>query len=153
VTAADLLMAAGMHGRQASFLALAVLAMALPAQAAEALHFTARTVHVHPADDDNEIRVSFPFSCVAAVPVTILSSRTSCGCTLATLSELVNAPGQQGSVDAVVDVGNVSGAVTRTITLITNHHDDRTIVLTIAADLPPVPSFTPSFLSWHAPSA
>jgi uncharacterized protein (DUF58 family) len=77
-----------------------------------------------------EVRNSGP------APLRISDARPSCGCTVATFDREI-APGKSGSVHATVETKNLSGAITKTITVVSNDPERPQVALTLKADVRP----------------
>jgi hypothetical protein len=61
--------------------------------------------------------------------------KTSCGCTVASVSSKQIAPGKDGTMKIDLDTKNRQGKMSRTITVISNDPDEPTKVITIFADV------------------
>ena len=68
-----------------------------------------QSIGLSAASDARDATAVFPFKNTGESPITILSTKTSCGCTTATLSQTTFQPGESGQIDVVFAFGERIG--------------------------------------------
>lgn len=111
------------------------------------LSFKETVVPVKVAPDQDSITASFPFTNTSGVPVTISKIHVSCDCTTAGAKDnkLTYAPGESGSISAVMKTGNFSGTVDKDMTV---HANGSAYKLVIRAQIPDIIRMEPRKLEW-----
>lgn len=74
---------------------------------------------------------TFTFKNNGTAPLSILSARGSCGCTVPSYSKTPVAPGQSGKVDVKFNSAGKLGGQNKTVTLITNDPSAKQVILTL----------------------
>ncbi len=115
---------------------LAALAFAPTAVQAKLLVPQA-TVRMKAAESDKTLTHSFVVLNNGQEPIEVLSVSTSCHCLSASIDKKKLAPGEAGSVAVSYDIGVNEGAITQTVTVLTNEATENAYTLTFKADLPP----------------
>jgi hypothetical protein len=119
---------------------------------AEPLQWDHRVIAMN-AEPHELVKAAFRFTNVSTKPVTFQSVEPSCDCTTARLTKHTFAPGEQGQIDIVYDVGDSMGPQfkTITVTLAENPHDS--VELLLKVKIPGLIDITPRLLSWQAGEA
>jgi hypothetical protein len=100
-----------------SFLSIAIVSLffSLPALAAPQLTFEKPVYNFQTAPQGTTILHSFTFRNTGSEPATIERVSSSCGCTVANVTERVVRPGKTGEIKASFDTSDFSGQVTKEI--------------------------------------
>ena len=125
-------------------LVLALLACATPAFAELLWEKPWREFHRTP--DDDHVETNFTFRNAGAVPITIKSVKTSCGCTTARLDKNTYAPGEKGEVVARFAFGERKGSHRKMITVIAD--DGSKQELNLVVFIHPVLTISPALVYW-----
>lgn len=96
-----------------------------------------------------EIVGVFKFENTGETPVEILTTRSSCGCTVPELTKNVYAPGESGEIKAVFTVGSRVGPQRKTITVTTDAPDQRVTRLILSTKIPEIATIRPKMLLWR----
>ena len=102
--------------------------------------------HAKPADES--VTALYYFVNEGAAPVQILTTKTSCGCTVATLEKEVYAPGEMGVLKAKFTFEGRTGVQKKNILVYTNDPKVPEVMLTLNVDIPPFISVEPQLLFW-----
>ena len=114
------------------------------------LVWDSRQLDFHSSVNDKVVEAHFKFQNVGTYPVTIISLKSACGCTTATVEKKTYAPGEKGIVTAIYTIGNESGLQQKVIALQSddvNHLYDK---LVLRADIPSLFALIPEYLSWES---
>ena len=98
---------------------------------------------------DLERTFSFMFRNDGDYPVTITSLTSSCGCTTAALTKERYAPGEEGTIEAVFDIGDRHGPQAKTLTVRTDDPRKPVVTLTVKLDIDQVIELQPRMLLWR----
>jgi hypothetical protein len=94
--------------------------------------------------DDGTITRFFRFTNTGGSNLEIRDIKSSCGCTVPTLSKTVYRPGETGEIQVVFDPKNRSGFQNRRVTVMTNVPRQETVVLSVVANVVPLITVTPN---------
>lgn len=97
--------------------------------------------------DQDRVEFKFAFTNSDAQPVTIAKVETSCGCTTASLEKKTYAPGEKGTLTALLDAKDQSGQVERNILVTTG--EGVISRLTIRATIPSWLEVMPRLIWWQ----
>lgn len=95
-----------------------------------------------------EVSAVYAFTNQGASPVSIVSIKSSCGCTTAALEKRTYAPGESGEIVASLKIGSRQGVQKNTITVSTDDGAEP-VVLTMETTIPQVLILRPVFVIWH----
>jgi hypothetical protein len=95
-----------------------------------------------------EVFAVYAFTNKGEAPVSIVSIKSSCGCTTAALEKKTYGPGETGEIVASLKIGNRQGVQKNTITVSTDD-GEAPVVLTMETTIPQVLTVQPVFLIWH----
>ncbi|WOO41644.1 DUF1573 domain-containing protein [Rubellicoccus peritrichatus] len=98
---------------------------------------------------EEEIIGVFKFKNTGDNAIEILTTRSSCGCTIPEMAKQVYAPGESGELKAVFTIGNRTGPQRKTITVTTNSPEQRVTRLVLSTDIPEVANIRPKMLLWR----
>ncbi len=99
------------------------------------------------------LEIRLPFTNTGRAPVTVESIHTSCGCTAASLSKKVYAPGERGEITVVYDATGQVGPQQRMVTVYTSDKPSEPDVLTLDISIPELFEITPRLVYWRAETA
>lgn len=132
--------------RIASFIAFL---LAVSSAAFASLSFERTTLFVRPEIDSSSIRGDFKFTNGSGIPIQIVKTTTSCGCTAATLTKKTYAPGESGVVSAVSKIGDRNGRHSFAVVVRTNEATANEYLLTLETEIIQEISIEPALLSWR----
>lgn len=81
--------------------------------------------------------------------ITIEDVRTSCGCTVPTLSKNTYLPGETGEISATFTFDGRIGEQRKTITVVTDESDANHTALTLDVEIPELFEVRPQFVVWR----
>jgi hypothetical protein len=116
-----------------------------PSRAALAWQTTRIEAKTEPGQERFE--ALFPFKNTSDTTVTITSTETSCGCTVARLAKFTYAPGETGVLRAVFEFGERVGPQQKVVTVATNDGAAATH-LVLRIDIPEVLALDRETLQW-----
>lgn len=130
-----------------TFLLTGLLAWGGLACGKDELVFKDKVIPVDVAPAQDSITASFTFTNKSGAPVTINKISVSCTCTTAGTKDnkLTYAPGESGTVTAVMKTGNFTGTVDKDLTVHANGVDYK---LVIRAKIPALIRMEPRKLEW-----
>ena len=94
--------------------------------------------------DEGKITRFFRFTNTGGSNLEIRDIKSSCGCTVPTLSKTVYRPGEGGEIEVTFDPKNRSGIQNRRVTVMTNVPRQDTVVLSVFANVVPMITVTPN---------
>lgn len=106
------------------------------------------TVAVHPVQLKKE--VAFKFCNTGNDPVEFLSIRPSCGCLSIHPKKKRYLPGESGSLKAVFDLSNRTGAQKKSIEIISSDNPKKTQSLCLKINIPNAYLFSAKLLTWES---
>lgn len=109
-----------------------------------------KSIQLSAASDTREAAAAFMFKNTGESPITVLSTKTSCGCTTATLSRTTFEPGESGQIDVAFAFGERTGRQSKTIVVTTDDPDSPTTTLRLRVDIPVLWETRPRFVYWQA---
>lgn len=133
-------------GRWAAFFLLWLAV--LPQAAFGALEWKKTTIDYQAKPEDESVTALFHFANTGSAPLNILSTKTSCGCTVAQLDKQVYAPGELGTIKVVFTFEGRSGHQTKGIQVITDDPANPIVLLTLNVEIPAFVSVEPQLLFW-----
>lgn len=130
------------------FLAIIWLAAPLTLFGGGGILFEQSTINVPAPADAQEIRAAYKFTNTGDSPITILETRTECGCTSALLDKRHYGPKESGSITVVFDPGGRTGLQTKNIKVITDEDDHPIHELYLVTNLKSYVQIEPRLLVW-----
>jgi hypothetical protein len=115
---------------------------------AEALQWDQRVIE-KTATRQEIVKVAFRFKNTSDQQITIQSVTPSCDCTTAELKKNSFAPGEQGQIDVVFNVGDGTGTEFKSITVTTAQDPSDPIELLLKVQIPGLMEITPRLLTWQ----
>lgn len=128
---------------------MAVVALGLVVRADAQLKFEKTAVELHPAISDETAVAHFKYENAGKKPVHIVSTQTSCGCTVASLKSNDVAPGDKGEITATFKIGDRVGMQHKTVTVITDDAAQPTTILSMKVLVPELLQVQPVFVFWN----
>jgi hypothetical protein len=111
------------------------------------LRWDTQKIDLKPSPVEVTAEGKFGFVNAGKETVTIEGVKSSCGCTVPTLSKMTYAPGERGEVTAKFNIGDRRGAQSATIRVsVKGEREPATLTLNVA--IPEVAKLTPSILIW-----
>lgn len=98
--------------------------------------------------NETEATTRFKFTNKGVKPLTIFSTNTSCGCTVAALQKKQFNPGESGEIAVTFKFGSRTGQLTETVMVRTDDENSDT-ELKFTVNVPRLFSLTPPFLFWR----
>lgn len=98
--------------------------------------------------EDESVTALFHFANTGDKPVKILSTKTSCGCTVAQLDKNEYAPGELGVMKVKFTFGDRTGLQNKQVQVYTDDSSQYTYMLTLEVDIPEFLSVEPQLLFW-----
>lgn len=132
---------------------LASLALAGAAFAVSPLQWTTRVAELTARPGAETAVAVFPFKNTGAQPVRIVQVTAACGCTSATSTKDVVAPGEAAEIRAVFTIGERAGLQEKQIYVATDAPDAEREELVLRLDIPLIAQVTPRLLLWRAGDA
>lgn len=144
-----------MRRRLYSFLAPTVASMlfASVALAASPLQWTTRAVELTAKPGAETAEAVFPFKNTGEQPVRITEVSATCGCTSATSTKDVVAPGESAEIRAVFTIGERAGQQEKQIHVSTDAPGSEREELVLRLDIPLVAQVSPRLLLWRSGEA
>ncbi len=127
---------------------LICIALVLPLISFARLEWKKTTIDYQATTDDESVTALYYFANTGAAPVKILSTKTSCGCTVAKLDKEIYEPGEMGTVEVTFTFDARVGKQSKNVQLYTNDPDRPAYLLTLNVDIPPFLSVEPQTLFW-----
>jgi len=127
---------------------LPVFLLLLPLAAFGALEWKKKTIDYQASPNDEKVTALFYFANIGDKPITILNTKTSCGCTVAELEKETYAPGEMGSLKVTFTFDGRTGPQHKGIQLITDDSKDPIVSLMLNVDVPQFVSVEPQLLYW-----
>jgi len=125
------------------------LLLAVSETASAQLNWETQQLEIHPALQETNAVVYFKFRNGGGYPVKILSLKSSCDCAVAGGNKKLFAPGEEGAIRVVYDIGDDVGTKKRTVTVKTDDPKDAATQLTLVAHVPETLKLSPRFLHWQ----
>jgi hypothetical protein len=123
--------------------------IALVAASAASLDFPVRRLTATPEAGAKTVEFSFPFANRGRRPVTIKEIHSSCSCAVAQGGKKTMAPGEEGAIPVTFTIGHAFGHQLKTVSVITDDHDEPLIRLVIEVELPEGPAIEPKVVRWN----
>lgn len=95
-----------------------------------------------------KVETFFKFKNAGKYPVMIQNVKSSCGCTVPSLTKKDYAPGEEGQVDVIFNIGNRTGMNHKRILVTTDDEDHPEQALMLIVDIEELLSIKPLFLRW-----
>jgi hypothetical protein len=103
--------------------------------------------------DDKAVEARYVFRNTGSTPVTIKSTRSSCGCTTAKLDKKTYAPGEQGEVTLRFTFGDRKGNYLKGVTVTTDDKTAEPVVLKLYVEIHDPFTVTPGLVFWRTGEA
>ncbi|WP_309382430.1 DUF1573 domain-containing protein [Cerasicoccus frondis] len=100
---------------------------------------------------EKEFVAKFPFKNTGDSTITILSAKSSCGCTVPALAKKVYAPGESGEITATFSFDARTGHQQKTISVITDSEPKRA-TLRLEITIPEIMTIKPRVVFWNVGS-
>jgi hypothetical protein len=130
-----------------------LLLLTLPALASAALTWEKREVRLTAPPGAKEVVTGFSFKNTGTFPITIQEIETDCECTLAELAKRTYAPGESGTIKAILSLGQRTGLQEHAITVLTDDPAVGEVELALGVEIPAVLTFSVRMLYWKVDSA
>ena len=108
-----------------------------------------KDVHLSVKATDKTATGIFPFTNGSSKPITVIETKTSCGCTTAKLDKKTYAPGESGQIVALFDIGSRVGAQQKVITVTTDDAKEKSVELELNVDIPDPVATSAALLRWN----
>ncbi len=108
-----------------------------------------KEIELHPKVTDTEAVANFKYENKGSKPIKIISAKSSCGCTVASLKKDVVDPGEKGEVTATFNIGGRTGVQQKAVTVTTDDPDQPVTNLMLKAVIPTVLEIQPAFVFWE----
>lgn len=118
------------------------------ATASAQLHWSTREIQREVVVGAQTVEAAFPFTNPGTKPVTILQIQPDCGCTTATLTKTVYAPGEAGEIKVVFTIGDRVGPQTKTVWVLTDDNPKQAEALVLRVNIPPLLTLEPRVVWW-----
>jgi hypothetical protein len=135
------------HGLFFLSVSIITIFLSLPTLAAQLLTFEKPAYNFQTAQQGTKITHSFSFRNTGNEPATIEKVSSSCGCTVANVSERVVRPGKRGEIRATFDTSDFSGPVTKEIFVYLRGSQTPAYTLTMKGSVTEELSVTPAQLN------
>jgi len=110
-------------------------------------------IELHPKVGDAEAVANFKYENKGTKPIRIVSTKSSCGCTVASLKKDEVAPGEKGEVTATFKIGGRTGVQQKSITVETDDASQPMTNLLLKAVIEQPVEIQPTFVFWQAGEA
>lgn len=135
--------------RAGGSLAIAAVLLCSTASGEAQLSWTQHTIEQQATAFDGTTAFAFAFTNDGDYPVTITSLASSCGCTTAALAQDRYAPGEDGIIEAIFDIGDRRGPQAKTLTVRTDDPRNPVVTLAVKLDIAEVIELQPRMLLWR----
>lgn len=112
------------------------------------LEWKKTTITYQAKAEDESVTALFHFINSGKKPIRILSTKSSCGCTVAELDKKEFAPGEMGVVRVKFTFGERTGQQTKQIQIYTDDAKALTYLLALQVEIPKFLSLQPQLLFW-----
>jgi len=127
---------------------IAFLLLALPLLAHAALEWKKTAISYDAKPEDESVTALFHFANTGDKAIKILSTKTSCGCTVAQLEKTEYAPGELGVMRVKFTFGDRTGQQIKQVQVYTDDATKYTYLLTLEVKIPEFLSVEPQLLFW-----
>jgi hypothetical protein len=127
---------------------LSVILLLGAAAAFGQLKFEQDEIDLRAGVGDSKAIAQFHFSNTGKSAVEIKSIKTSCGCTTATARQNVYQPGEEGTIEVTLTIGDLRGFQRKTIIIETTDAKNPTKILLLTVEIPALAQFDPADLEW-----
>jgi len=110
-------------------------------------------IELHPKAGDAEAVANFKYENKGKTPIKITSTKSSCGCTVASLKKDTVAPGEKGEVVATFKIGGRTGVQQKTVTVETDDPTQPVTNLLLKAVIEQPIELLPTFVFWQTGEA
>lgn len=128
---------------------LALVFLFVPLLAQARLEFEAPTVEVSVPLEAAEARGTFRFINTWERTTRITQVKPSCSCTVPSFDKMVFEPGESGSFEAVLTIGQRMGVQTKAITLYTDDPEQPEVTVYFRVNIPEAFQVRPRQLTWR----
>ncbi|MCH6256056.1 DUF1573 domain-containing protein [Puniceicoccaceae bacterium K14] len=115
---------------------------------ASPLQWESEIIEIDPDFEEEKVIATFKFENTSDQPITITSTKTSCGCTVAELAKKDYEAGETGEIKAVFDVGQRVGLQQKQISVHLNGEADPAYNLTLKVNIPRAITLKPRVRTW-----
>lgn len=116
---------------------------------AQSLKFDSILLELKPSLEQRVIKGSFQFNNASNDTVEIISTKSSCGCTVPLLKKKIFAPKEHGEIDVQFEIGQRKGIQNKTLTITTNEDSKSIYLLRLKVVIPELLSIQPKLLFWR----
>jgi hypothetical protein len=116
---------------------------------AQSLKFDSILLQLNPSLEQRVIKGSFQFNNASNDTVEIISTKSSCGCTVPLLKKKIFAPKEYGEIDVQFEIGQRKGIQNKTLTITTNEDSKSIYLLRLKVVIPELLSIQPKLLFWR----
>lgn len=127
---------------------LAVFLCMAPTSASE-LEWESKTIETTADLGQEELTVTYKFQNTSKKTITISSTQTSCGCTIANLEKKTYAPGEQGELPVVFETRGSVGRQTKHLTIFIGEGESNSDELVLTVDIPQAVELSPRIHIWR----
>lgn len=120
-----------------TFVLMAVVAGILSGPAPADISWDSTTARVEVAMTETTAKFSFSFANTGPAPIKVVDIRPSCSCVAVADGKEEYKSGERGAISGTVDIGSSTGALRRTILVLTNASDKPGTELSIIVAIPP----------------
>jgi len=106
-------------------------------------------IELRPKPGDAEVVANFKYENKGTKPIRIVSTKSSCGCTVASLKKDEVAPGEKGEVTATFKIGGRTGVQQKSITVETDDAAQPVTNLLLKAVIAQAVEIQPTFVFWQ----
>jgi len=131
-----------------NYISFIVILIVLAAPLFGELRFEHRSVELKTAPGEEMVTAVYPFSNVGEEAVTIVRTRSSCGCTVPVLDKKTYAPGESGEIKAEFTLGSRKGLQRKKIRVETDETPASRYELKLQVDIPVLMEVVPRVLKW-----
>ena len=130
------------------FILAGALCCLWPVVAQAELTWKKTTISYQAKPEDESVTALYHFANTGTTPVKILSTKTSCGCTVAKLDKDVYTPNELGVLRVKFTFGDRTGPQTKQVQMYTDDPRGLTYLLTLQVDIPEFLTVEPQLLFW-----
>lgn len=106
-------------------------------------------IELNPKPGDQETVANFKYENKTDKPIRIKSTRSSCGCTVASLQKDVVQPGEKGELAATFKIGGRTGQQSKIVTVETDDAAQPVTNLVLKANIAQAVEVQPAFVYWQ----
>jgi hypothetical protein len=112
------------------------------------IEFVETTVKVDAKLTEDKVPVNFKFKVTGNKPVKLMDFEIGCKCLKAYAAKAEYQPGEEGTLEAIMEMGTLEGQVTKMLTVVTDDPANPRTELTTVVNVPQIYKIEPNVVKW-----